>query len=43
MEDDKKFEELPIIDKTEFSDDEFIDEIGNKKTTVKIDKEATNE
>ena len=39
MEDDKKFEELPIIDKTDFDDDEFPDEFGNKLTELKEKKD----
>ena len=30
MEEEKNFETLPIIDKEEFNDDEFPDEICNK-------------
>ena len=34
MNPDEKFEALPIIDKTEFADDEFIDEVNNKKSVI---------
>ena len=37
MNPDEKFEALPIIDKTEFADDEFPDEINNKKSVIKVD------
>ncbi len=30
--DDKNFEALPIIDKTDFKDDEFTDLMNNKKS-----------
>jgi hypothetical protein len=43
MEDEKKLETLPVIDKLEFEDDEFVDEIGNKKTVAKIEKEGKDE
>lgn len=43
MDDEKKFETLPVIDKLEFEDDEFLDEIGNKKLGVKAEKEDKDE
>lgn len=43
MEDEKKLETLPVIDKLEFEDDEFVDEIGNKKTVAKVEKEDKDE
>lgn len=43
MDDEKKFETLPVIDKLEFKDDEFLDEIGNKKPDVKVEKEDKDE
>lgn len=36
-----EFETLPVIDKTEFSNDEFVDELNNKKGDQP--KETTNE
>lgn len=41
MDDDKTFEALPVIDKTEFSDDEFVDLMNNKKSEIVADKEGT--
>jgi hypothetical protein len=40
MNPDEKFEALPVIDKTEFADDEFIDEVNNKKSVIKVDKDG---
>ena len=40
MNPDEKFEALPIIDKTEFTDDEFPDEINNKKSVIKVDEDG---
>lgn len=40
--DDKNTELLPIIDKTEFDDAEFPDEINNKKVEIRKDGD-TNE
>ena len=40
--DDKNIELLPIIDKTEFDETDFPDELNNKKAEVRKDGE-TNE
>ena len=40
MNPDEKFDTLPVIDKIEFTDDEFVDEINNKKSVIKVDKEG---
>ena len=32
--DDKNFEALPVIDKTEFSNEDFPDLMNNKKTEI---------
>lgn len=40
MNPDEKFEALPIIDKTEFADDEFVDEVNNEKSVIKVDKDG---
>lgn len=40
MNPDEKFDTLPVIDKTEFTDDEFVDEINNKKSVIKVDKDG---
>jgi hypothetical protein len=42
MEEDKKFETLPIIDKEEFDDDEFPDEVCNKIADLSV-KEVRDE
>lgn len=34
---DDKFDQLPIIDKTEFDSEEFPDEVNNKKAEIRKD------